>query len=231
MREKERERRLKNRGKWSKKTTRKNGWRRRQATTHFILWLIFRGIGGWKCQQEPTRRRHQRREKKKKKKKEKKNVGNFYNFIRPRESSSCETWDSTFDCSCNYNMGSTRPSSGRTMPLRAPSNGASNDTISSISSTCICPLEDPCFCSWTPGRACGQARNNSLPRTTRSTSPNETASFRLWPRARIFDSPPTGSAHLKHNIRFVIGRMCSRRKIPSAILVSLTSPGYNDNLK
>ena len=28
---------------------------------------------------------------KKKKKKEKKNVGNFYNFIRPRESSSCET--------------------------------------------------------------------------------------------------------------------------------------------
>ena len=158
-------------------------------------------------------------------------MGNFYNFIRPRESSSCETWDSTFDCSCNYNMGSTRPSSGRTMPLRAPSNGASNDTISSISSTCICPLEDPCFCSWTPGRACGQARNNSLPRTTRSTSPNETASFRLWPRARIFDSPPTGSAHLKHNIRFVIGRMCSRRKIPSAILVSLTSPGYNDNLK
>ena len=46
VREKERERRLKNRGKWSKKTTRKNGWRRRQATTHFILWLIFRGIGG-----------------------------------------------------------------------------------------------------------------------------------------------------------------------------------------
>ena len=44
--QKERVREKERKNKWSKKTTRKNGWRRRQATTHFILWLNFRGIGG-----------------------------------------------------------------------------------------------------------------------------------------------------------------------------------------